>query len=239
MKKPHQAGLAVIALVALLPHFPGILEQDLPRPNPPDQDGVVPAQASPPPTTTRAPNSHVVSAAEPPAATRAEPAAVMMPSNAAPMKSGAATVTSGAAHPADVGPLPEPTAPLHESAYAEDAGLTVAGLPNRAQVLLKFEEQYAQENYDQAWAEPLETEFYQTLANDYLANSSVVSAACRTTLCRFAVTHANAAAEAAFMHAFMQSPALVLNNQNVFHYQERDYSGVLQSVYFLARNGVL
>lgn len=121
-----------------------------------------------------------------------------------------------AAQPWDVLPIEEPAATAEPLAELEDA--------------------YLSEAFDPDWATPLEESFHNVFDSVRLQESTVEQAECRTTLCRFAITHRNSAAQNAFVQAFLQSQLLPLNQVTIAHHSQKTADGSIAAVYFLARN---
>lgn len=120
------------------------------------------------------------------------------------------------AQPWDVLPIEEPAATAEPLADLEDA--------------------YLSEAFDPDWATPLEESFHNVFDSVRLQESTVEQAECRTTLCRFAITHRNSAAQDAFVQAFLQSRLLPLNQVTIAQHSQKTADGSIAAVYFLARN---
>lgn len=102
--------------------------------------------------------------------------------------------------------------------------------------LAELEEAYMTEAFDPDWATPLEESFHSVFDAVRLQDSTVEQAECRTTLCRFAITHKNSAAQDAFVQAFLQSRLLPLNQVTIAQHSQKTPDGNIAAVYFLARN---
>lgn len=120
------------------------------------------------------------------------------------------------AHPWDVLPIEEPMAD--------------------SEPLAELEEAYMTEAFDPDWATPLEESFHTVFDAVRLQDSAVEQAECRTTLCRFAITHKNSAAQDAFVQAFLQSRLLPINQVTIAQHSQKTADGSIAAVYFLARN---
>ncbi len=119
-------------------------------------------------------------------------------------------------HPWDVLPIEEPVA--------------------TTEPLAELEEAYMTEAFDPDWAAPLEESFHSAFDAARLQDSTVEQAECRTTLCRFTITHKNSAAQDAFVLAFLQSRLLPLNQVTIAQHSQQTADGSIAAVYFLARN---
>lgn len=210
MRKPNMIFLSIIAMAALLPHTSRWIDTP--------QDDPLATSTSP-----LAEESKPVSAV--PAKKTDEPvaAANFVPQLPAP---------SGAAAQSTAAPATEPTADEADRRHV----LPIDEPTATTEPLAELEEVYLTEVFDPEWAMPLEESFHSVFDAVRLQDSTVEQAECRTTLCRFAITHKNSAAQDAFVQAFLQSRLLPLNQVTIAQHSQKTPDGNIAAVYFLARN---
>ena len=215
MRKPNVIFLSIIAMAALLPHTSRWIDT-------PQDD---PLATSTSPLTEE---SKPVSAE--PAKKPDELVAVANFVPQLPAPSGAAEQSTSAqstAAPATERSADEPD-PRHVLPIEEPTATT--------EPLAELEEVYLTEVFDPEWATPLEESFHSVFDAVRLQDSRVEQAECRTTLCRFAITHKNSAAQDAFVQAFLQSRLLPMNQVTIAQHSQKTADGNIAAVYFLARN---
>lgn len=100
-----------------------------------------------------------------------------------------------------------------------------------------LDNQFYAEAYDAEWAETVEQEFNTTFNSVALNNSNIVSADCRTSICRVVVDHTGLDAEQEFMRAFASTGKYINNGEQGLYQKEVDYNGTVKSVFYMARQG--
>lgn len=214
MRKPNVIFLSIIAMAALLPHTSRWIETP--------QDDPLATSTSPLAEESKPVSAVPAKPDEPVAAANFVPQ-LPAPSSAAEQSTSAQSTAA---------PATEPTAdeadPRHVLPIDEPAATT--------EPLAELEEVYLTEVFDPEWAMPLEESFHSVFDAVRLQDSTVEQAECRTTLCRFAITHKNSAAQDAFVQAFLQSRLLPLNQVTIAQHSQKTPDGNIAAVYFLARN---
>ncbi|MEN8131908.1 MAG: hypothetical protein ABFS45_17350 [Pseudomonadota bacterium] len=113
----------------------------------------------------------------------------------------------------------------------------INGQPSRDQIASNLDIRFFAEAYEGGWASETEAELNQLFAETGLEGSQLMEAACRTTLCRIDVTHADSEAEERFIATFANNARFVNNDQTGFYHRRVDYNGIPQTLFFWARQG--
>lgn len=138
----------------------------------------------------------------------------------------------------DVAPILEPSpGEIVNYNSINSSGETIDGLPSRNQIASNLDARFFAEAYESGWASETEAELGRLFVETDIEGSQLMEAACRTTLCRIDVTHADSEAEERFIATFANNARFISNDRTGFYHRSVDYNGIPNTLFFWARQG--
>lgn len=111
----------------------------------------------------------------------------------------------------------------------------VDGRAQRDKITQALEGRMASEEQDEGWGVNAESELTDGLQNAGLNSTALVGVACRSTLCKVSLTHANFDAEDEFLSQLANLPGM--QDTEIFYVREEQTDGSTQMVLYVGRQG--
>lgn len=128
-----------------------------------------------------------------------------------------------------------PAGPVSEPRPADNAALAADARAQRDMITQALETRMASEEQDEGWGVNAESELADGLQNAGLSSTALVGVACRSTLCKVSLTHANVDAEDEFLSQLANLPGM--QDTEIFYLRDEQADGSTQMVVYVGRQG--